>query len=73
MGSNQTLEVNQAGTYGISVSDTSGCTARDSITIQMVSPIKPQINGLDTICPGVNTQLRVILFLFYGHLETPSI
>jgi gliding motility-associated-like protein len=59
MGSNQTLEVNQAGTYGISVSDTSGCTARDSITIQMVSPIKPQINGLDTICPGVNTQLRV--------------
>lgn len=59
LGNNQTLDVDQAGTYGISVSDTSGCTARDSITIQVVSPIIPQIIGLDTICPGVNTQLRV--------------
>jgi gliding motility-associated-like protein len=59
LGNRQTLEVSQGGTYGISVRDTSGCTARDSITLQTIIPIPPTINGLDTICPGVNTQLRV--------------
>ena len=59
LGTNQILIINKGGTYGISVSDTSGCTARDSITIQMVQPIRPTIIGVDTICPGVNTQLRV--------------
>lgn len=59
LGTSQFLQVDQGGTYGISVSDTSGCTARDSITIQLVQPIRPTINGVDTICPGFNTQLRV--------------
>ena len=52
----QTINVNTAGDYSVTVTNASGCTGVDSITITMSSSLTPTITG-NNICNGNSTTL----------------
>lgn len=53
------LIVHSPGAYAVTVTDQNGCTATDTITVQMFDPIETKITGKDVFCPGDQTLLAV--------------
>ncbi len=53
----QTLLINAAGTYLVTVTDAGGCTGSATITVAQSNSLTPAITGILTICPGVSTTL----------------
>jgi len=53
----QTITVNSAGTYSVTVQDASGCSGTDEIIIAESPPINATITGMTQICTGNSTTL----------------
>ena len=55
----QILQVNANGTYSVTVSDGTGCTGEDAVSVPL--PVSPQvqISGVSSICQGSSTQFSV--------------
>ncbi len=47
----QTITVNTPGNYGVTVSDSNGCTTSSSVMIQEDTELSPMINGDMIVCP----------------------
>lgn len=59
-GTGPQLQVNQTGIYSVTVSDTQGCTASDTVFVNVSADVQIVIeNDQLTICPGDSVQLRV--------------
>ena len=56
---NPTLNISAPGTYTVTVTDITGCSASDTIQIGAFSNPAPMITGADTLCEGTNTLLSV--------------
>jgi hypothetical protein len=54
-----------SGAYSVTVTDTNGCVARDSINITLITSPVPQITGIDTVCLGDFGSLYVGSYLSY--------
>ena len=46
------IEVSQAGTYGVTVTDLNGCTKMGSVTIDNIEQLNVSIKGPANICPN---------------------
>jgi gliding motility-associated-like protein len=55
--SSQELDVNQAGTYSVTVTDANGCQGSASQTVTAIAAPVPQIVGTLDFCPGTSTEL----------------
>ncbi len=55
----QTIEVNEAGVYSLTVVDTNGCQGIDDITVIENDTLTPTIQGSLSFCPGSGTTLTV--------------
>lgn len=54
------LPVSQAGAYSVTVSDAQGCTASDTVVVNVSADVQIVVeNDQLTICPGDSVQLRV--------------
>ncbi len=53
------LTVTAPGTYGLTVTDANGCTASQSVDVEQLTELMPDITGALAICPGDNTTLSV--------------
>jgi len=51
----QTLSVNQTGTYTVTVTDANGCTDETSIDIQELQSLDPMLSGTNAFCEGSST------------------
>ncbi|MFN0215808.1 MAG: gliding motility-associated C-terminal domain-containing protein [Saprospiraceae bacterium] len=47
---NASVSIDSGGFYAVTVTDTFGCTATDTLTVENLLPPKPQISGLNQIC-----------------------
>ena len=54
---NQTLLVNSAGNYSVTVTNSSGCTGTDLVTTTVYNGLTPAITGNVQICSGSSTAL----------------
>ncbi len=54
----QSINVNTAGTYTVTVEDASGCTGTAQIAISELPPLTPTVNGSD-FCADTNTALSI--------------
>ena len=61
----QTISVNTAGDYGVTVTDGNGCQSSDQVTIDEQATLQPQIAGNLTFCPGTSTLLDAGVFDAY--------
>ena len=59
-GSNGETANLSAGSYGVTVTDSNGCTASRQITLEESSPIMLSINGSSTICAGEDVELTAM-------------
>ncbi len=57
----QTLEVDEAGVFTVTVSDLSGCTGTSQVTVSEYTPPTPEMQGLTDICLGDSTELSLLL------------
>lgn len=57
-GTNQTINVNTANTFTVTVTDANGCTGSASATTVVYQNPTPVITGNDTICNGTTTSLN---------------
>jgi gliding motility-associated-like protein len=58
-GSNeQSLPVDQPGIYTLTVEDANGCRSTDSVTVQEVEELLPQIEGPNAFCTGESIQIN---------------
>ena len=55
-----TLEINEAGLYEVTVTDTNDCTGNSSINVTVMDQLNPQILGDLEFCAGQSTVLEVI-------------
>ena len=53
----QTIDVSSSGTYSVTVSDASGCTGSDQVTVSVGADLTPTISGVLSICSGSPTTL----------------
>ncbi len=53
----QTITASTAGTYSVTVSDASGCTGSDQVTVNIGTDLTPTISGVLSICSGTPTTL----------------
>lgn len=60
-----TINVDQAGTYTVSVTDTNGCTGTASQEVTELIPPEPEIDGLLSFCNGASTTLTTGDFAGY--------
>ena len=51
----QTLTVNQTGTYTVTVTDTNGCTDETFIDVLELQSLDPMLSGTNTFCEGSTT------------------
>ncbi|GAB4287537.1 MAG: hypothetical protein Kow0068_13300 [Marinilabiliales bacterium] len=56
-GSTQTISVNTAGTYSVTVTDDNGCTGIDQVDVTVAANLTPTITGVLAICNGASTTL----------------
>lgn len=56
--SQPTIDIDQAGTYGVTVTDVNGCTAQDEVVAQAID-ISVEITGDQAICAGEQTTFSV--------------
>ncbi len=54
----QTITVTSAGTYSVTVSDATGCTGTDQVSVVVSSNPQPNITGNTNICSGQTTVLN---------------
>ena len=54
---NQIIDVSTSGTYSVTVSDASGCTGSDQVTVNVGADLTPTISGVLSICSGTPTTL----------------
>ena len=55
----QTIDVNQTGTYTVTVTDLSGCSGTDEVTVTVNQNPVPNITGNLTFCEGSSSNLSV--------------
>ncbi|MBK9013690.1 MAG: hypothetical protein IPM82_06160 [Saprospiraceae bacterium] len=55
----QNISVNAPGTYAVTVSDGSGCTGEDALTVGIPTPPQVAITGAGSICTGSSTAFSV--------------
>ncbi len=55
----ESITINQSGTYFVTITDNFGCTAENSKSVNVLPNPNPQITGSSSICPGSNTVLGV--------------
>ena len=60
-GNSRTISITNAGTYSVTVSNSSGCTGSTSRTINQYIPPSPSISGNPSFCPGSSTTLTANL------------
>ncbi|MGB0930625.1 MAG: hypothetical protein ACPGVB_07610, partial [Chitinophagales bacterium] len=53
----RTIEVTEGGTYSVTVTDASGCSGSDEVTITVHIPVQPSIEGEADFCLGESTIL----------------
>jgi len=53
----QTIYVDQAGIYSVTVTDENGCTGDTMVAVQEVEMLVPQLSGLLEYCAGASTSL----------------
>lgn len=53
----QTIEVTDGGTYYLTVTNTAGCIGYDTVTVNELSALAPDIEGETTICNGTPVDL----------------
>ncbi len=53
----QTITVNTAGTYSVTVTDNYGCTGDTSVTVNVASSLSPVITGNTSFCTGDSVNL----------------
>ena len=53
----QSIQVDQEGVYGLTVTDENGCTNSSSISVSEQSELTPVIAGQAAFCPGASTTL----------------
>ena len=56
---NQTLTVNNSGEYTVVITDGNGCTTRDSINVNVLSPITANYTLQDVSCNGLSDGLAI--------------
>ena len=61
----QTISVNTAGDYDVTVIDGNGCQSSDQVTIDEQATLQPQIAGNLTFCPSTSTLLDAGVFDAY--------
>ncbi len=54
-GTTQTISVNTAGTYSVTVTDNNGCTGTDQVDVTVAANLSPSITGILSICSGNST------------------
>ena len=57
-GTNQSINITQAGSYSVTVTDQNGCTGFDNIAVVVNANPTPNITGPLTFCTGFNTTLN---------------
>ncbi|HFB99670.1 MAG TPA: hypothetical protein ENJ53_02585, partial [Phaeodactylibacter sp.] len=55
--STQTISVNQTGDYTVTVTDASGCSGTNTVSVSASTPPSPQIMGQASFCTGSNSVL----------------
>lgn len=55
----QTLQLNQSGTYSVTITDINGCTGSDEHTIIVLPNLEPTISGDTTFCENQSVTLTV--------------
>jgi gliding motility-associated-like protein len=55
----QTIDVSSPGTYSVTITDPSGCTGTDQVTVSEVIAPNPSISGELIFCSGSSTELSV--------------
>ncbi|MEZ4884116.1 MAG: matrixin family metalloprotease [Chitinophagales bacterium] len=58
-GTSNNITVNQAGTYSVTVTDGNGCTGTQTVVVELIAELQPEIEGDLTICQGDNTLLTL--------------
>ncbi|MFK7771466.1 MAG: gliding motility-associated C-terminal domain-containing protein [Saprospiraceae bacterium] len=62
----QTLAVNQTGTYTVTVTDTNGCTDETFLDVQELLSLDPMLSGTNAFCEGSSTTISAVSgFLTY--------
>ena len=61
----QTIAINEANTYGITVTDFNGCTSETSVTITQIDNPTPSITGVTEVCADGSTELSTQAFDTY--------
>ncbi|MFH2096087.1 MAG: PKD domain-containing protein, partial [Bacteroidota bacterium] len=56
-GTTQTISVNTAGNYSVTVTDANGCTGTDQVDVTVAANLSPSITGVLAICSGASTTL----------------
>ncbi len=78
-GTTQTITVNTAGTYTVTVTDANGCTGTDQVDVIVAANLSPTITGVLTICNGASTTLDAgtgytsYIWLPSGNTQTISV
>jgi hypothetical protein len=63
-----TVTVTDAGSYNVTVADTFGCTATQTVTVASQPTPQPQVSQPDLICAGSSTTVQVTLPIFQSYL-----
>jgi len=58
--SNQTLTVNQTGTYAVTVTDANGCTDETFLDVEELQTLEPMLSGINSFCEGSETTISAI-------------
>ena len=72
MATTQTIDVNMAGTYSVTVTDASGCSGEDEITINQNPDALASITGALSFCEGTSTVLSVDDLPGYSYSWMPN-
>ena len=57
---NQTLTVDQTGTYTVTVTDANGCTDETFLDVEELQSLEPMLSGISSFCEGTETTISAI-------------
>ncbi len=58
-GTSSSISITTQGTYTVTVTDGSGCTGTDQISVSILPELAPTVSGNTSVCQGINTSLTV--------------